>query len=1019
MYLSAIKYIYISEGEPLEWYENNIPSAVLKAPGFSLSVIGYQAENGIYKKRITTEEVFVPIYPSGELNGTLIPEEELKAGWLDMIEGTVTSANNNAAQATIKAEQANEKANQANTTANSASTTASEAKEIANSASATANEAKKIADLTKSAHDILSEKANDFANAIKGKKEGNLIVIDDISPVEHNVKVKANGKNLFNCLRAPIQQPKDNIAYISAVTENSITITSKETSTGNGYTHVGSIKIKDFLPQLEVGKTYVLSANSDANIKAIYIPGISFLWKFNEPLTSTNEVLNSGLAMYGYHPTYDGFGDCVISNIQIEEGKIATEYEPYIDPTAVTVTGCGKNLVPSVDTWANNTASTVYYPLSLKDNEFYTVSAKLPKGEIGYFYIQKSNNNFSTQENIILFFNNGGNIQNELPVTFQKEVGYDYRFYWYSTQYKISEVVSNLQLEVGTEATEYEAYKSDLYTPNTDGACDVKSISPYMQIFTDTEGIRIECEYNRDIEKVIDNAIKEVNGIKYVRDFVEAHQLEEGVYIVDELNDGCVYFENDKFAEVFDFHELYNGLIIVSYDNNYGAKQIVVFSRDNSFYIPKIFVTYITEEGTFIDDSTAAFMPKSYIDEQVKVTNDKIKEINGIKYITEGVDLTQLEDGIYIIDGDNGGQINILNDELFELMQTSDFFYGMLFVTTDNQMGAKEITVIAKDEAMWYPQIFTVFIDNEGNYLEGTKVFVDKTYVDEQAKVTNDKIKEINGIKCITEEVNANELNYGIYTIDDKNGVVYLPDREIYSGMIFVSNNVDCGKQILVLDGLDGYGVPKLEIFPMSSDSNEYNGSPDAYAPISYVDAISNSIPLETLYRFNYAELDSSILSKTIEPMTKHDVPTLKITFKLKVANVNADGTITPYFNLPLEYMNNPTLMMDSYIKNIADFKSFSLKSPLLSADFKSFEEMTTKLLNNGIAKSSDIRIVTDYDNGEISILTVWFLSFSSDAARDNANQETITPVMNSVTDFALKYEKHRVTTIKLKLLNH
>lgn len=905
----AIKYLFTCEEETYEWFNDDVPDYVIKSPGFVVSMVGFtENDNGIITERITTNPVPVYVYSSGKINGKTLSDEEVRAKLIDVFAATV--------------QETKRTAEMASATADGASATASEAKETANSASATANEAKKIADLTKSAHDTLSEKANDFANAIKGKKEGSLIVIDDISPIEHNVKVKANGKNLFNCLRAPIQQPKDNIAYISAVTENSITITSKETSTGNGYTHFGSIKIKEFLPQLEVGKTYVLSANSDANIKAIYIPGISFLWKFNEPLTITNEVLNSGLAMYGYHPTYDGFGDCVISNIQIEEGKIATEYEPYIDPTTVNVIGCGKNLIPfgqgdyvsgktktvngvtftvnddgsikvSGTATPNNAAFTLYAPQIVKAGEQTVTLSGISQEEKKCYLALVSESK--------TYYHYGNEIYN---VTAQNVDIANSRITFVVIKDKTIDTTIYPQIEFGEAKTGFESpivYNSA--TPNADGTCDVKSVSPFMQIFTDTSGVTIDCEYNRDMGKVIDNAIKENNGIKYIRESVEAHQLEDGIYIIDELNGGSVYFASDKFSETFDYNDLYRGVIIVSNDESLTAKQIVVFSRDNSFYIPKIFVTYITEEGTFVDESTDAFMPKSYIDEQVKITNNKIKEINGLK--------------------------------------------------------------------------------------------------------------------CITEEVDANELDYGVYTLDEENGVVHLPDREIYSGMIFVSNNVDCGKQMLVLDGLDDYGVPKLEIFPMSSNSNEYNGIPDAYASISYVDAISNSIPLETLYRFNYAELDSSILSKTIEPTTRYDVSTLRITFKLKVANVNTDGTITPYFNLPIKYMSNPTLMMDSYIKNIADFKSFALKSPLLSADFKSFEEMTTKLLNQGIARSSDIRIVSEYDNGEISILTVWFLSFSSDAARDDAIQQTITPVIDSVTDFALKYEKHQVNTVKPKLLNH
>lgn len=61
----------------------------------------------------------------------------------------------------------------------------------------------------------------------------------------------------------------------------------------------------------------------------------------------------------------------------------------------------------------------------------------------------------------------------------------------------------NSQIEVGSTATEYEAYKGTTYTPNEDGTCDVVSVSPTMTLLTDTAGAIIECEYNRDINAVL------------------------------------------------------------------------------------------------------------------------------------------------------------------------------------------------------------------------------------------------------------------------------------------------------------------------------------------------------------------------------------------------------------------------------------------------------------------------------------------------------------------------------------
>lgn len=64
------------------------------------------------------------------------------------------------------------------------------------------------------------------------------------------------------------------------------------------------------------------------------------------------------------------------------------------------------------------------------------------------------------------------------------------------------------QVEVGNEATEYEPYNSQTVTANADGTVDgVLSLSPNMTIFTDASEINIECEYNRDTNKVIENLV--------------------------------------------------------------------------------------------------------------------------------------------------------------------------------------------------------------------------------------------------------------------------------------------------------------------------------------------------------------------------------------------------------------------------------------------------------------------------------------------------------------------------------
>lgn len=114
---------------------------------------------------------------------------------------------------------------------------------------------------------------------------------------------------------------------------------------------------------------------------------------------------------------------------------------------------------------------------------------------------------------------------------------------------------------------------------------------------------------------------------------------------------------------------------------------------------------------------------------------------SGVKYITEYVEAHQLENGIYIIDGDNGGEVFFNNDTIYQAIGTQNLYYGMVLVTTDTIAEAKQITVFAKDENNFTPQIFITYVDGDGNYIDGmTRIFVDKGYVDEQIASLREEI---------------------------------------------------------------------------------------------------------------------------------------------------------------------------------------------------------------------------------------------------------------------------------------
>lgn len=74
--------------------------------------------------------------------------------------------------------------------------------------------------------------------------------------------------------------------------------------------------------------------------------------------------------------------------------------------------------------------------------------------------------------------------------------------------------ITNAQLEMGNTATEYEQYNGSAHIPNADGTVyGITSLSPVMTLSTDTEGVTIECEYIKDTNKVIAKIADAINAM--------------------------------------------------------------------------------------------------------------------------------------------------------------------------------------------------------------------------------------------------------------------------------------------------------------------------------------------------------------------------------------------------------------------------------------------------------------------------------------------------------------------------
>lgn len=171
-----------------------------------------------------------------------------------------------------------------------------------------------------SLHGEKGEDSNAIINTASGK---NILITDSAEAPLQNLVVKV-GKNLFD---------------VSKVRSVEVTI-GKVINNGDGTIYVeqtfnGSTpnKLIDYAPSLEVGKTYTLSADT-TNSTYNYIVLFGNGWNFGESKVITEEMLNATV-------TWNGGSGTTFSNIQIEEGTEATEYEEYsgdaITTTEITV----------------------------------------------------------------------------------------------------------------------------------------------------------------------------------------------------------------------------------------------------------------------------------------------------------------------------------------------------------------------------------------------------------------------------------------------------------------------------------------------------------------------------------------------------------------------------------------------------------------------------------------------------------------------------------------------------------
>ena len=373
----------------------------------------------------------------------------------------------------------------------------------------------------------LQNAARGAANAIRGKVSGEVIRVDDVSPLEHSPVVRVSGKNLFYSNK-DFNGTLSGISY--SINKNSSEVTFSGTATKENALSLpdsfsltkGTYNVSVTGLNTDAGRLYLRNqTNGEVIINHVTA-------STPRQFTLTEDANIRTFIVFKDQSTYDN----TVISIQIEKGEAVTEYIPYLDPTTITVTRCGKNLAAYTGETKTDTSFGISVVRTKNSAEFVvngtatamasmvaTSTVILPPGT--YTVSVDGLNSINTDTDRCYLWNqpkgkvvvNG--IMTGKPKTFTVSE-------WTPTRAELvfgegsnySNKTVKIQIEKGEVASDYEAYNAETIAPASEGTVSgLSAVSPVMTLLTDTAGVNIECEYSRDTNKVITEILEKITAL--------------------------------------------------------------------------------------------------------------------------------------------------------------------------------------------------------------------------------------------------------------------------------------------------------------------------------------------------------------------------------------------------------------------------------------------------------------------------------------------------------------------------
>ena len=377
-----------------------------------------------------------------------------------------------------------------------------------------------------SSTDVMSQKAmsDTFANALKGSKSGVAIFLDDVSPVEHELGVTVKGKNLFNTKELVANTTTNRGVTFEPLADGTIHVYGTNDGTGRA-----RIDIPIVLPE----GTYTLSGIPTGGSKTTYYWEFygteskqTYGYDFGSGITvktSQAEKCNLQLSI-----AVDMTVDFIVYPM-LEEGSTATAYAPYIeDISAVKVVECGKNLIPfPYNAYKDSTkgmytdngngtitvngtfASTPTCALSIftLPSGTYTISSGVQDRSLGLSVrlidIKTETYIAHSLDNAMMTFTVNEPTEVRCTIFGAKDKTYN-------------NVTIYPMVEVGTTATEYALYtETKEYAVEASGVVKgIFSRGNDITLCTDTAGAFIECSYNKDANKAVNEIFTRIAALE-------------------------------------------------------------------------------------------------------------------------------------------------------------------------------------------------------------------------------------------------------------------------------------------------------------------------------------------------------------------------------------------------------------------------------------------------------------------------------------------------------------------------